>query len=203
MIIDDSAVATTELIYEIYRTLDIIPSERTAALLFLGIIYDSRHLLLARNKTFNIINQLLELGVNYSEMIDLLATAMDRPERIARLKAAQRLQIHEFNGWLVAISHTSAYEASACRAIIRLGADVVLVYGKNKDGIRMSGRATSAIAKRTTLNLASDIMAKIGLVMHGEGGGHNTAAGCSGKENLEAGLELALELLKEKLSQKA
>ena len=46
-------------------------------------------------------------------------------------------------------------------------------------------------------------MAKIGPVMHGEGGGHNTAAGCNGKDNLEAGLELALKLLEEILSQKS
>ncbi len=203
LIIDNNAVATTELVYDIYQSLNVTPTQETAALLFLGILYDSRHLLLASNKTIHVVNQLLELGVNYSELLSLLSISIDRPERIARLKAAQRLALHEFNGWLVVISHISAYEASACRALIRLGADVALVYGKNKEEIRMSSRASFAVIKQTNLNLAKDIMEKVGPVMHGEGGGHNAAAGCNGKDNLEAGLTLALELLKEKLSEKA
>ncbi|NVM54275.1 MAG: DHH family phosphoesterase [Candidatus Helarchaeota archaeon] len=200
IIINENAVATTELIFDIYQGLNIFPSKDTACLLFLGLLYDSRHLILANNKTIRVVNKLIELGANYSDMVALLAVSMARPERIARLKAAQRLTLHEFNKWLVAISHTSAYEASACRAIIRLGADIALVYGENKGEIRISGRSTSSVAKETKLNLAKDIMEKIGPIMHGEGGGHNTAAGCNGKDNLEGGLELALELLKNKLS---
>ena len=202
-IIAENAVATTELIFELFKSLDVIPSKKIASLLFIGLLYDSRHLLLANNKTINIVNELLALGANYSELVNLLAISMDRPERIARLKAAQRLTLHEFNRWLVAISHTSAYEASACRALIRLGADVALVYGETKEGIRFSGRATAEVARETHLNLASDIMEKIGPVMHGEGGGHNTAAGCSGTDNLEAGLELALDLIEKKLTKKS
>lgn len=202
IIIAETAVATTELIHELFRSLDVKPSKKIASLLFIGLLYDSRHLLLATNKTINIVNELLALGANYSELVVLLTVAMDRPERIARLKAAQRLTLHEFNRWLVVISHTSAYEASACRALIRLGADVALVYGQTKEGIRFSSRATAEVARETHLNLASDIMEKIGSVMHGEGGGHNTAAGCSGKDNLEAGLELALKLIEKKLIQK-
>ncbi len=199
-IINENAIATTEIIYDLYQTFNILPSEKIACLLFLGLLYDSRHLILANNKTIQIINQLLDLGVNYSKMIELLTMPMDRSERIARLKAAQRLIIHEFNSWIVVISHVSAYEASACRALINLGADVALVYGKKKDEIRISARATAEVTEKTNLNLARDIMEKIGPIMQGEGGGHDRAAGCSGIENLEAGLEEALKILKMKLS---
>ncbi|NVM30453.1 MAG: hypothetical protein HWN65_16540, partial [Candidatus Helarchaeota archaeon] len=202
-IIDEEAIATAELIFEIFQALNVRPSLETACLLFLGLLFDSRHLLLANNKTISIVHQLVELGVIYSDMIKLLSVSMDRPERIARLKAAQRSTLHEFNGWLVAISHTSAFEASACRALIRLGADVAIVYGQTKDGVRFSARATNAVAHETDLNLAKDLMEKIGSIMHGEGGGHKTAAGCSGIDNLEAGLDLSLEILKNKLSSKS
>lgn len=202
-IIDEEAIATTEIVFEIFQDLNVQPSLETACLLFLGLLFDSRHLLLANNKTISIVHQLIELGANYSEMIKLLSVSMVRPERIARLKAAQRSTLHEFNGWLIVVSHTSAYEASACRALIRLGADVAIVYGQTKDGIRFSARATNIVAHETDLNLAKDVMEQIGPVMHGVGGGHKTAAGCSGIDNLEAGLDLALEILKNKLSSKS
>ena len=199
-IIDETAVATVELILNMYQGLEASLSKEIASILFLGLLYDSRHLILANNKTIRNIHLLLESGVEYSDMVELLNVSMERPERIARLKAGQRLKVHEFNGWLVVVSHTSAYEASACRALIKLGADVALVYGQKKDEIRLSARARAEVAKETNLNLAKDIMEKIGPVMHGEGGGHNTAAGCSGTNNLQGGLKLALKLLKTKLS---
>ncbi|MHA1266209.1 MAG: DHH family phosphoesterase [Candidatus Helarchaeota archaeon] len=199
ILVDETAIATAELVYELYSELDITPSKETASLIFLGILSDSRHLLLANNRTIHIIHQLIQRGVDFSEMVELLSISMDRSERIARLKAAQRLKLYEFNEWLVVISHVSAFEASACRAFIRLGADVALVYAQTKDMIRISGRASTAVVKQTALNMATDIMEKIGPVMHGEGGGHNMAAGCNGTTNLEQALELALELLKKKL----
>lgn len=71
-IIDEEAIATTELIFEIFQALNVRPSLETACLLFLGLLFDSRHLLLANNKTISIVHQLVELGVIYSDMIKLV-----------------------------------------------------------------------------------------------------------------------------------
>lgn len=199
-IIDDKTTATAELVFDLFQALHVTPPIETANLIFLGILSDSRHLLLATNKTIRIINQLLEYGVIYSEIIEILTTPMDRSERIARLKAGQRTNIYDFNGWIVALSHTSSFEASASRGLSQLGADVALVYAETKDGIRISGRANSTVLKATNLNLATDIMAKIAPIMHGEGGGHRSAAGCNGKDNLDEALQLALKLLEEVLT---
>jgi len=199
-IIQPRAFATAELIFELYQILNVPLSTKVASLICLGILFDSRHLVLADNKTIQIVHQLLEVGINYPEMVEFLRLPMDRSERISHLKAAQRIIIHEFNGWIVVISHVSSFQASACRALIKLGADIALVYGRQKDEIQMSARATVEVASKMNLNLAKDIMEKIGPIMHGEGGGHNTAAGCNGTDNLEEGLKRALELLKNKLS---
>jgi len=201
LIINETAVAAAEIIYELYQTFEITVPEKIARLLFLGILSDSRHLVLANNKTLQIVNHLLDSGVNFSEMVELLSIPMDRPERIARLKAAQRATLYKFTNWIIATSHVSAYEASACRALIHLGADVALVFSQNKDEIRVAGRATTQIVKTTGLNLAKDIMEKIGPIMHGEGGGHDRAAGCNGTGNVEKPLKLALKLLEEKLTE--
>lgn len=202
-IIDEDSTAVCEVMFNIYRFFNVPLSQMMASLIFLGILYDSRHLLLATNRTIHIIDELIKFGINYSDLIEVLTLSMDRTERIARLKAAQRIVLYEFDGWIVAVSHVSAFEASACRAIIGLGADVALVYGEKQDEIRFSARATTEIIKKTNLNLAIDVMEKVGPVMHGEGGGHEGAAGCNGKDNLKGGLELALELLKTKLTPKS
>jgi len=203
IIINEESIATSEIIFEIYQTFNVQLSQIDACLICLGILYDSRHLLLANNKTIKIIHQLLNYGIDYSDMIELLTFYVDRSERIARLKAAQRVTLYEFDKWIVAVSHVSTYEASACRALMSLGADIALVYGEKKDEIRFSARATSEVIKKTNLNLARDVMEKIGVIMEGEGGGHEGAAGCTGKTNLEAGLQMALELLKLKLTVKS
>ncbi|MFX1295837.1 MAG: bifunctional oligoribonuclease/PAP phosphatase NrnA [Promethearchaeota archaeon] len=203
LIINEIAIATTEIILEIYQALNITPMKETASLIFLGLLSDSRHLILANTKTLQNITQLINAGVNYSEMIELLTIPMEIPERIARIKAAQRLTLHRFNEWIIAVSHVSAYEASACRALLNLGVDVAIVFGKKKDEIRVSARSTNKITEKTNLNLARDIMEKIGPIMHGEGGGHDRAAGCNGKDNLKKGIELALKLIKEKLTNKS
>ena len=199
-IINEDSIAACEVIFNLYQFFNVALSQLMASLIFLGILYDSRHLLLATNRTIHIIDDLIKFGIDYSDMIEVLNLSMDRTERIARLKAAQRIVLHEFDGWIVAVSHVSAFEASACRALISLGADVALVYGEKQDEIRFSARATTEVIKKTNLNLAIDIMEKVGPIMHGEGGGHEGAAGCNGKDNREGGLELALELLKTKLS---
>ncbi len=202
-LINENAVATAEIIFEIYQSLNAVLSEKPANLILLGILADSRHLLLADNKTIRIIDQLLQFGVNYSESIEILTLTMDRSERLARLKAAQRVALHEFEGWIIAVSQVSSFEASACRALISLGADVALVSGKKKDEIRISARATNEIVHKTNLNLAKDVMEKIGVLINGQGGGHDRAAACNGKANLEDGITLALQLLKEKILSKS
>jgi len=202
-IIDEESIAASEIIFEIYQAFNVELSQIDAYLISLGILFDSRHLLLANNKTINILHQLLNYGIDYSDLVELLTFYVDRSERIARLKAAQRIILHEFDNWIVAVSHVSAYEASACRALMSIGADIALVYGERKDEIRISARATSEIIKKTKLNLAKDVMEKIGPIMEGEGGGHEGAAGCNGKTNLEAGLQMAIELLKTKLTAKS
>ena len=200
VIINETAVATTEIIYQIYQNMNLSLSKAIGSLLFLGLLSDSRHLLLANNETLQFVHQILDLGVNYSEMIELLSMPIERPERIARLKAAQRATLHKINEWIVAISQVSAYEASACRALMQLGADVAIVFGEKQGEIRVSARATNEITDKTNLNLAKDVMEKIGEFMHGEGGGHDRAAGCNGIDNLEGGKELALKLVRDKLT---
>jgi nanoRNase/pAp phosphatase (c-di-AMP/oligoRNAs hydrolase) len=125
---------------------------------------------------------------------------MDFSERVARLKASRRVRLFSVKGRIVALSHVSAYQASAARALIDLGADVAAVAGQKNESIEVSLRATREFNTETNVHLGKDIAKPLGEYIHGMGGGHATAAGANGTGEIEPALKRCLLLLKEKLS---
>lgn len=128
-------------------------------------------------------------------------------ERIARLKACKRTETEKIGDWIIALSHVSAYQASAARALIDLGAHMAAVAGK-KNGtgeIEISMRCTREFSQQTSVHLGKDIAKPLGQYLQGEylqgmGGGHAMAAGVNGKGDIDAALKQCLKLLRERLS---
>jgi len=201
LIIDENASSTSEIICNIFNELGFKIEEKIAFALLIGIIYDSRRFINVSSRTFRIVSNLIDAGANYSEALKLLYIPMDISERIARLKAAQRLKIHRVNNWIIITSHVSSFEASAARALIDLGADVAFVAGGNKSKLRISARSRSSFYNQTKIHLGKDLMEEIGARINGAGGGHATAAGANGIGDPEEVLELCVKLLVEKLGQ--
>lgn len=198
-IIDEKATSTSEIIYKILKETSLEIEPKIALSLLIGILYDTRRFTLISNETFSIVLDLLRAGANYNKALELLRTAMDRSEKIARLKAAQRAAIHKIGDWIIVTSHVSTYEASACRALLDLGADVAFVVAEKEDEVRISARATQEFYEKTGISLAK-IMEKVGQVIDGVGGGHPTAAGANGNKNAEEGIKVALKTLEEEIS---
>ncbi|MHA1299974.1 MAG: DHH family phosphoesterase [Candidatus Helarchaeota archaeon] len=198
-IVDEEAISANEILFHEFDKIGIGFTAKEALSILIGMLYDSKHLLLANSRSFSIIPKLIEYGANYSLAISLLNVPMVRAERIARIKAAQRLELFEINNWLIIFSHVSSYEASACRAILGLGADVAFVIAEHKGEIRISGRSTPEFYEKTNIHLGKDILAKVGPIMNGLGGGHPTAAGCNGKKDANEGKKYIIKILKEKL----
>lgn len=178
--IEESAVSVGELVYRLYLSSGITPSIASAKALLAAIIYDSRHLMRATPKTLETVLGLMSLGVNYDEVVQSLHVPVDVSERIARLKAAQRIQFERANGFLIAATRIGSFEASAARSLIDLGADVAIVVGGEKEALRISARAREEFYGKTQIHLGRDILEKLGLELGGGGGGHPTAAGASG-----------------------
>lgn len=197
-IIDEKATSSSEIIYKILRETNLKIEPKIALILLIGILYDTRRFTIISNETFSIVLDLLKAGANYEKALGLLRTTMDRSEKLARLKAAQRAVIHKIGDWVIVTSHVSAYEASACRAFIDLGADVVFVVSEKEDEIRISARATQEFFEKTGISLAK-IMEKVGYVIGGVGGGHPTAAGANGTKNAQEGIKEALKILEKEL----
>ena len=199
-ITDENSSSTCEIVYGLYKQASMSPNEITSKALFLGIAFDTRHFILANSSTLKNVAELIDLGVNAHETISLLWLPMDFSERVARLKAARRDKLFRINEWIIAFSHVSAYQASAARAMIDLGAHVAAVAGEKDGGVEISLRSTDEFHNRTGVHLGKDVAQPLGEHLHGMGGGHATAAGVNGVGDVETALKCCLMILKEKLS---
>ena len=125
---------------------------------------------------------------------------MDFSERVASMKACRRAKLLKIGNWIIALSYVSAYQASAARALVDLGAHMAAVAGQKNEKIEISLRCTREFSQQTGIHLGRDIAKPLGEYLKGMGGGHATAAGVNGTGDVETGLKRCLRLLKEKLS---
>lgn len=198
-IADENASSTCEIVYRFYKEAEIKPGKNEALAIFLGIAFDTRHFVLASSSTLKTTADLVDAGVNVQEALSALSLPMDLSERIARLKASQRAKIRKINDWIIALSHVSAFQASAARALISLGADVAVVVGQINDSVRVSLRCTKKFHEKTGIHLGRDVAKPLGDYLHGMGGGHSVSAGVNGSGDVEAVLKRCFRLVKEKL----
>ena len=199
-ITNEGASSTCEIVYSFFKELNIKPDLTVAKALFLGITFDTRHFVLANSSTFKTISELGDIGVNPQEAISALALPMNFSERVARIKACRRAKLLKIENWIIALSHVSAYQASAARALVDLGAHMAAVAGQKNEKIVISLRSTREFNQITGIHLGKDIAKPLGEYLQGMGGGHATAAGVNGTGEIDAGLNRCLRLVKEKLS---
>ena len=197
--IDESATSTCELVYRIYSGMGIAPTPAVARALLTGIAYDSRHFTIATPSTLNTASTLLEINGSIEEVLSMIRTERNRPESIARLKAAQRMKLHPLDSWTLATSQLSSFQASAARALIGLGADASAVCGSEKGGLRASLRSTDRFYQETNIHLG-EVARAIGDEFGGAGSGHPTAAGVNGVGNPESFLKRFMEIISERLN---
>lgn len=196
---NEEASSTCEIIYNFFKEVNLKPGEDEAKALFLGIAFDTRHFVIANSSTLKSIAELVDIGVNAQEALSLLSLPMDFSERVARLKACRRAKLFRVGEWIIAFSHVSAYQASAARAIIDLGAHVAVVAGQKNENLEISLRCTRDFHEKTGIHLGKDVAKPLGEFLRGMGGGHALAAGVNGVGDVETGLKRCLRILKEKL----
>lgn len=178
--VNENVSSTCEIIYQFFKDMQIQITEIEAKLLFLGIAFDTRHFILANSTTLKIVVDLIDSGVNTQETLSLLSLPMTESERLARLKAAKRAKFLKVGDWIVAFSHVGAYQASAARSLISLGAHVGIVVGQKGNQLKISMRASSIFHMTTKMHLGRDIAKPLGEYLKGMGGGHAMSAGVNG-----------------------
>jgi nanoRNase/pAp phosphatase (c-di-AMP/oligoRNAs hydrolase) len=200
-ITSEDSPSTCEMVYQIFKQAAIQPTLDEARALFLGIAFDTRHFVLANASTLKAIVELCDFGVNPQETLGLLSLPMDNSERLARIKACQRAKLVKIEEWIIAFSHVSAFQASAARALVDLGAHAAAVAGARDDNVEVSFRCTRDFVKETGIHLGKDLAKPLGeLLQNGMGGGHAAAAGANGRGDTKTALKHCLALFKEKLS---
>jgi nanoRNase/pAp phosphatase (c-di-AMP/oligoRNAs hydrolase) len=200
-ITDESVSSTCEIIYRFYKETHPEFEPLEAKAMFIGIAFDTRHFVLANSTTLKAIADLVDAGIDAQEALAMLALPIDYSERVARLKACKRAKLFKVGEWIIALSYVSAYQASAARAIIDLGAHVAVVGGQKDDSLEISLRCTKEFHEKTGIHLGRDIAKPLGEYLHGMGGGHATAAGVNGYGELKAGLKHCWKLFRERIAQ--
>jgi phosphoesterase RecJ-like protein len=199
-VMNENASSTCEVVYDFFKQLDIKPDLNEAKALFLGIAFDTRHFVLANSSTLKTVAELCDSGVNPQETLAILSLPMDFSERVARIKACRRAKLVKMGNWIIAFSHVSAFQASAARALVDLGAHASAVAGQKDENVEVSFRATREFVKESGVHLGRDIAKPLGEALKGMGGGHAAAAGANGVGDVETALKHCLKLFKEKLS---
>jgi nanoRNase/pAp phosphatase (c-di-AMP/oligoRNAs hydrolase) len=195
-ILDDTAAANCEIVYKLYRQAKVKPDQNEAKAMFIGIAFDSRHFALASAKTLQIVAHLVSVCIDVQETLAEFNLPIDTSERLAKLKACKRAKIIRQGDWIIALSHVSAYQAPAAKALIDLGAHVSAVAGLKNGKIDVSLRSVRQFAEETRINLGKDIATPLGQFVQGVGGGHAMAAGVSGTGEIEPTIKQCLKLLK-------
>jgi len=175
--VDTKASSASELVYRLYRENRVKMSKQIAQVLLVGIMADSQHLFLASSQTIEAVNELCKRGASLELARNVLTHERDPSERIARLKAAQRVSVYGVNSFIAAFSRVGSFQASAARALLDLGADVAVVVGGDEKASKASLRATQRFYNESKLHLGIDIAGKLTDL----GGGHPTAASLSAK----------------------
>ena len=197
---NENASSTCEIVYTFFMDMNVRLAENEAKALFLGIAFDTRHFILASSTTLKIVADLIDAGVNARETLGHLSLPMDESERMARLKASKRTRLFRIGEWVVALSHVGAYQASAARALIYLGAHVAIVAGQRDEKLSISMRATEDFYRRTGVHLGRELAKPLGEHLRGMGGGHAVSAGANGVGDLQACFKRCIRLLNERLT---
>jgi phosphoesterase RecJ-like protein len=196
---DESVSSTCELVYRLFKEAKVKPAPDEAKALFLGIAFDTRHFIIATSETLKIVAELTEAGVDAQETLPILSLPMEYSERVARLKASARTNLIKLDSWLIALSHVSAYQASAARGLLTLGAHVAVVAGKKENEIQVSFRATHEFYNETDIHMGRDLAKPLGDFLGGMGGGHSVSAGANGFGDVNACLKFCEKLLKKEV----
>ncbi|MBI5553548.1 MAG: DHH family phosphoesterase [Candidatus Diapherotrites archaeon] len=202
---DSKAVSTTELVYRLVRSSKKKLSPKAAQLIAAGIVTDSAGFLIADHNTFRIMGEVMQAGkFSCAHLLALLRTEPDDYEKIAKLKAAKRLQLWKAGPFLVACTQVGCFESSSASALVKLGADVVFAGDAQKGKTLVSARASDAFLSVTGFNLARDVMENLSDSFNGAGGGHAGAAGFNGRaKRIEPQLQKCVELTTAFIQKKA
>ncbi len=188
---DENRTSCCEIIKDLLDEFDIELDRDTALMLIGGMITDSGHFEHAKPELLiTFADVMKKYDICMDEAYNLTQAPMSMSERIAVMKAMERIKFDRVGTMIVATSYGGSFEASSCKAIITAGADVAFVGSQRDDEFRISARATQESVRKGID--VGNLMKGIGKETMSDGGGHAGAAGLSGIGDTEALLSICM-----------
>ncbi|WP_435362013.1 DHH family phosphoesterase [Haloarchaeobius sp. DFWS5] len=188
--VDPEAGATAELVYQLARAAGWDLSSDGAFFLLAGIMSDTQRLALADAETLDAVVALLSIaGERAYDLPALLGPNWREGERLACLRAMQRVELFGADDLVVAVSHVGSFASTAAAALVDGGADLAVVLSE-RDG-------TTRVAVRSSGTVHVDvILDPLLAVFEGSGGGHADAGAATvetSREQVRARLDEVLK----------
>lgn len=199
---DETKTSCGEIILDILRFIEFQITPQISLALLGSILVDTGHFKFANKHSLVNFADLMEVGDHsMSDIYNLIDSGQndDKAQRIAHLKGAQRLRLREIGKYLIAVTQLSSFEASMCKHLLLLGADVAFVGAQRNDEFRISGRATAKLIN-SGLHLGK-LFQTLGSELGCDGGGHAGAAGLNGHGDVEMLLNTCIANLESELKQ--
>ena len=194
-LISDNYSSTSEIVLELMDGCKISLPIPYRYLLVSAILTDSGFLKHGNTQSMRNLSKILQDQIEIQDVFQLLEREQDISEKIARIKALQRVKLIRIKNWLIGISHLSSFTASAASMLTNVGFDIGIVVSEDKSSYRITTRAKKQICLRTGLHLGK-IISEIKNV---NGGGHDGAATLNGKNDVEESLNQLIDKIKETL----
>ena len=194
--IRSDARATTQIVFQYLKEKSSNSlTDEVRKLLLAGLITDTGRFKHADKASLECASQILEgAGFEYQEFVENIQNEdINSSERGAILKALSRCQSTECGVWNLVHTHAGIHEGKVAGILIQTGAEVALV-SRFRDG---ETRLTARAPRSSTINGVhlGEMMQKLSETLGGEGGGHDGAAGWSGKTDRVAAESAFINLL--------
>jgi len=194
--IRSDARATTQIVFQYLKEKSSNSlTDEVRKLLLAGLITDTGRFKHADKASLECASQILEgAGFEYQEFVEHIQNEdINSSERGAILKALSRCQSTECGVWNLVHTHAGIHEGKVAGILIQTGAEVALV-SRFRDG---ETRLTARAPRSSTMNGVhlGEMMQTLSETLGGEGGGHDGAAGWSGKSDRVAAESAFINLL--------
>lgn len=191
-----NARATTQIVFQYLKSTNPTAlTDEVRKLLLAGLITDTGRFKHADRDALKCATELMDgAKFEYQEFVENIQTEDINPsERGAILKALSRCQSTECGKWNLVHTFAGIHEGKVAGLLTQAGAEIALV-SRFRDGeTRLTARATRASTKHG-IHLG-EMMKSLTSKLGGEGGGHDGAAGWSGKSDRIAAESAFINLL--------
>ncbi len=192
-IVDLEASSTSELVYELIKTLDVNMNQKIATDLYIGIVYDtgSFRYSLTTQKTHRLASELLEFDIDTNEIYDQLFENFSQASLKLKSKVTSTLEMFHDGEVALTALRTQFFEScganeSDANSLVRIGTSI--------QGVEFAIHMSEKNENLTKISLRSKGRIKVNEIARDYGGGgHEKAAGFAIENDFDHTKELIIK----------